>query len=99
MELVEAVDDVDALRGTAGHWSRGRPMTIYGPRMGKSHEAVDDIFPPGRIYDVRVRRAVFRHGLESGPVPVDGVEGGWRASAACNFENRKAFEKRTVGMK
>ena len=89
VELVEAIDDVDALRGIAGHWSRGRPVTISGPRMGKCHEAVDDIFLPRRIYDGRVRRAVFRHGLECGPVPVDGFEGSWLASAACKFENWK----------
>ena len=61
-------------------------MTIYGPRMGKRDEAVDDIFLPDRIYDGRVRRAVFCHGLESGPVLVDGLEGGWLASVACNLK-------------
>ena len=77
VELVEAIDDVNAFRGTAGHWSRGRPVAIYGPRMGERDEAVDDIFLPGRVYDGGVRRAVFGRGLKSGPVPVDGLEGSW----------------------
>ena len=54
--------------------------------MGDGDEAVDDIFLPGRIYDGRVRRAVFCHGLESGPVLVDGLEGSWLASVACSLE-------------
>ena len=89
MQLVGTVDDVDTFGRIAGHWSRGRPVTFFGPGEGERDEAVDLIFLPGCIYDDRVGRAVFCHSLKRCPVIFNGFEGSLSMLVVCSLKVKR----------
>ena len=90
MQLVKSVNDVEAFGGIAGHWSRSRLLTVFGPREGERDEAINIMLPLGCIYDSRVGRTVFCYGLERCPTLFNGIKGSLLVSVLCRFR----FERR-----
>ena len=85
MQLVKSVNDVKAFGGIAGHWSRSRPLTVFGPGGGERDEAIKNILPPGCVYDSRVGRTVLCYGLERCPTLLSGIKGSLLVLVLCRF--------------
>lgn len=69
-------------------------MTVFGPGVGERNKAIDDVLLPRCVYDGRVRRAEFCHGLEYCPVLFDRFERSWLVLVICVLSNggsRKSY--------
>ena len=91
MQLVKSVNNIKAFGGIAGHWSRTRPLTVFGPGEGERDEAINNILAPSCIHHSRVGRTVFCYSLERCPTLFNGLKGSLLESVVCSFRFRRCM--------